>query len=258
MRTAQDSTHIERRTVSERTKRITSEIRSIADADAEERQQSGASSAPIGSSDNPSTQIFTLANVVTFCRLGLTVAFLVLFSTGQHRYAALACYVVAAVTDFLDGQIARRTQTVSWLGKIMDPIMDRVLLFTGVIGLLIVGELPVWVPAFVIGRDAYLGCGGLVLQRYRRRPVDVIYVGKAATALLMLGFCDLLLGWPVVEGLSLVGASWLPGLNAQASAVGVYFVYAGVICSTIAAVDYTREGVTIVRAGRLKRKEAAR
>lgn len=235
--------------MSERTERVTSEIRGIADADAEERQRTGRPSAPVGSSGNPSTRILTLANVITFCRLGLTIAFLVLFSTGQHRRAALVCYVVAAVTDFLDGQIARRTQTVSWLGKIMDPIMDRVLLFTGVIGLLIVGELPVWVPAFVIGRDAYLGCGGLVLQRYRRRPVDVIYVGKTATALLMFGFCDLLLGWPAVSGLSLVGASWLPGLNAQASAMGIYFVYAGVICSTIAAVDYTRKGVAIVRAG---------
>ena len=45
--------------------------------------------------------------------------------------------VVAAITDFLDGQIARRTNTVSWVGKIMDPIMDRLLLFTGVLGLVV-------------------------------------------------------------------------------------------------------------------------
>ena len=159
--------------------------------------------------------------------------------------AALACYAVAAVTDFLDGQIARRTQTVSWLGKIMDPVMDRVLLFTGVLGLLFNGELPLWVPVFVIGRDVYLAIGGAVLQRYRKRPVDVVYIGKIATALLMFGFCDLLLGAPVVSGLGLVGASWLPGLNAEPAAVGIFFVYAGCAFSFVTACVYTKKGLEV-------------
>lgn len=233
--------------MSERADRTKELLKSIADADAAERQAKGRADAAVGTSENPSTQILTVANVITFCRLALTIAFLVLFAAGHERTIALACYVVAATTDFLDGQVARRTQTVSWLGKIMDPIMDRVLLFTGVLGLLIVGELPVWVPVFVIGRDVYLGLGGLVLQRYRRRPVDVAYVGKAATALLMFGFCDLLLGLPVIEGLGLVDVSWLPGLNDQASALGILFVYAGVACSFVTALVYTAEGIRIVR-----------
>lgn len=233
--------------MSERSEHIKSEIKSIADADAAERQRSGRTDVPVGTSGNPSTQILTVANVITFCRLALTIAFLVLFAGGEHRALALVCYVVAATTDFLDGQIARRTQTVSWLGKIMDPIMDRVLLFTGVIGLLIVGELPLWVPVFVIGRDAYLAAGSMVLQRYRRRPVDVSYVGKAATALLMFGFCDLLLGLPQVGGLGLVDVSWLPGLNDQSAALGIFFVYAGALFSAAAAVIYTKEGAELRR-----------
>lgn len=233
--------------VSDKVELIKTGLRAVADADAAERQRTGNTDAPVGSSENPSTQILTVANVITFCRLGLTAAFLVLFAGGVHRTAALVCYTVAAVTDFLDGQVARRTQTVSWLGKIMDPVMDRVLLFTGVIGLLIVGELPVWVPAFVIGRDVYLAAGGLVLQRYRRRPVDVAYIGKVATALLMFGFCDLLLGWPAVDGLGLVSAAWLPGLNAQGSALGIFFVYAGVACSLATALVYTCQGARIMR-----------
>ncbi len=236
--------------MSERTDRITSLLRDIADADAAERQRTGRASAPVGSSENPSTQVLTVANIITFCRLALTAAFLVLFTSGGNRALALTCYAVAAVTDFLDGQVARRTQTVSWLGKIMDPIMDRVLLFTGVLGLLVMGELPAWVPAFVIGRDVYLGAGGLVLRRFRERPLDVAYVGKAATALLMFGFCDLLLGMPVVDGLGLVDVSWLPGINAQPAALGIYFVYAGVVCSAATAVVYTRTALAIIRASR--------
>ena len=236
--------------MSERTERVTSLLRDIADADAAERQRTGRAHAPVGSSENPSTQVLTVANVITFCRLALTIAFLVLFTGGGSRALALTCYAVAAATDFLDGQVARRTQTVSWLGKIMDPIMDRVLLFTGVLGLLVMGELPVWVPVFVIGRDVYLAVGSLVLRRFRERPVDVAFVGKAATALLMFGFCDLLLGQPVIEGLGVADVSWLPGLNSQPSAVGILFVYAGVVCSAATAVVYTRTAIGIIRDSR--------
>ena len=225
-------------------------IRRIADADAAERQRAGRSDVPVGTSGNPSTQILTVANVITFCRLALTIVFLVLFVGREHRSVALVCYVVAAATDFLDGQVARRTQTVSWLGKIMDPIMDRVLLFTGVLGLLAVGELPVWVPIFVIGRDVYLAVGGLILQKYRVRPLDVTYVGKAATALLMAGFCDLLLGLPVLSALQLTDASWLPLLNGQDAPLGMLLVYAGVICSVVAAVIYTVQGALVLRASK--------
>ncbi len=220
-------------------------IKQVADSDAAVRQAKGIEDAPVGSAQNPSQQILTAANVITFCRFGLTIAFLIIFATGGNRTVALACYATAAVTDFLDGQVARRTQTVSWLGKIMDPVMDRVLLFTGVIGLLIVGELPLWVPIFVIGRDLYLTIGAALLQHYRTRPVDVVFIGKIATALLMFGFCDLLLGLPAIDGLGLTTASWLPGLNSQGSALGIFFVYAGVIFSAATALVYTVKGVRI-------------
>ena len=170
-----------------------------------------------------------------------------LFSTGGNRWVALGCYVTAAVTDFLDGQIARRTQTVSWLGKIMDPVMDRVLLITGVLGLLIIGELPLWIPLFVIGRDVYLTLGALIMRKVRRRPIDVVFVGKAATAFLMTGFSLLLLGIPVVSGLGLVNVDWLPGLNSQSSAVGIFFVYIGIVFSAITAIVYTGEAAKIYK-----------
>ena len=224
-----------------------SQIRSVTDSDAETAQRSGTTTAPEGTPNNPSFKILTVANVITACRLALTIAFLVLFVQGTNRVLALSFYAIAAVTDFLDGQVARRTQTVSWIGKVMDPIMDRVLLFTGVLAIVLTGELPVWVAVLVIGRDCYLAIGALVLQMYRRRPVDVVYIGKVTTALLMFGFCDLLLGAPVVPGLGLFDVSWLPGLNAQAATLGIFFVYAGLVCSITTAVIYTREGIQIRR-----------
>lgn len=228
--------------------RVKNATKSVADYDAHAAQANSVTVAPLGTPDNPNSKIFTLANVITFCRFLLTMAFLVLFVNHADRYLALSLYAIASVTDLLDGWVARTTQNVSWLGKIMDPVMDRVLLFTGVVGLVVRGELPLWVACFVILRDAYLLAGSMVLQRYRRRPVDVAFIGKVTTALLMIGFCMLLLNAPQMQGLGLTNASWLPVLNHEPGAAGLLFVYLGVICSTITAILYTLEGVKIVRA----------
>lgn len=233
----------------DRAERAKTTIKTMAAPDAAASQISGTVQDPIGTSSNPSNAVLTVANLITFCRLILTGVFLVLFV--QHddstRWIALACYAIAASTDFLDGQVARRTQTVSWLGKIMDPIMDRVLLFTGVIGLMVTGELPLWVAVFVVSRDCYLGVAAMILRRYRKRPLDVIYIGKVATALLMTGFVDLLLAVPMLPGFGIFDVSWLPGLNTTPAALGIHLVYVGIICSTIAAIIYTVKGLKIRR-----------
>ncbi len=212
--------------------------------------------APLGSSENPSSKILTAANAITVCRMLLTLAFLVLFVEQVNRPLAIVIYTAAACTDWLDGQVARRTQTVSWFGKILDPICDRFLLFTGVLGLVILGELPLWVAFFVIGRDVYLACGAAIVRRYRERPVDVAYVGKVATAFLMSGFCDLLLGVPVIDGLRITKAAWLPGLNGEAGPLGLTLVYIGCVFSFITACVYTAEGVAIIRACKQRAKGA--
>ena len=55
---------------------------------------------------------------------------------------------------------------------------------------------------------------------------------------------------PVIDGLGIAGAPWLPGLNGQAAALGIFFVYAGVICSAATAVVYTRTALGIIRASK--------
>ena len=183
----------------------------------------------IGTSDYPSNKIFTISNFITAIRLILTLVFLYLFINNENRYVALVIYAIAASTDWLDGQIARMTKTVSWLGKMMDPVVDRALLFTGVLGLVARGELPLWVCVVIIGRDVYLACGNFIVRRYHRRPIDVVYTGKIATALLMTGFSLMLLGLPVLDGFDLLPAALaqFPGLNGSSVPMGIYFVYGG-------------------------------
>ena len=190
-------------------------------------------------------------------RLILTFVFLYLFVTDFNRYVALVIYAVAASTDWLDGQIARMTKTVSWLGKMLDPVVDRALLFTGVVGLVAREELPLWICLAIVGRDIYLFLGNLVVKRYHKRPIDVVYSGKLATALLMSGFTLMLLGLPVLDGLSLVPDAWsaLPGLNDQAAPLGIFFVYAGVFFSLLTGAIYTGKGMAAIRQALLHPEE---
>lgn len=203
----------------------------------------------IGTSDYPSNKIFTISNFITFTRLILTGVFLYLFVTDFNRYVALVIYAVAASTDWLDGQIARMTKTVSWLGKLLDPIVDRALLFCGVVGLVAREELPLWICLAIVGRDIYLFLGNFVVKRYHKRPIDVVFVGKLATALLMSGFTLMLLGVPVLDGLGIVPDSltWLPGLNCTPVPLGIFFVYAGVCCSLLTGLVYTVKGLQAIR-----------
>lgn len=203
----------------------------------------------IGTSDYPSKKIFTISNFITFTRLLLTGVFLYLFITDVNRTVALIIYAIAASTDWLDGQIARMTKTVSWLGKILDPIVDRALLLCGVLGLVARGELPLWICLAIVGRDVYLLFGGIIVKRYHRRPIDVVFIGKLATALLMSGFTLMLLGLPVLPGLGVVpdAVTWLPGLNGASVPLGILFVYAGVCCSLATGVAYTLKGIAAIR-----------
>lgn len=224
---------------------ITHKIKMSLDEEAAINQYEGTVTAPLGTMENPSNQVFTLANLITFARFILTAAFLVLFVKGDNRVLALVLYAVGASTDFLDGLVARATNSVSWVGKLMDPIMDRFLLFTGVLGLMITGELPVWVAVVVVGRDVLLFFGALYLQRFEKRPIDVVFIGKIATALLMFGFCLMLLGLPQVQGLGLVDWSWLPGFNSETVCGGIFIIYLGLLFSIATGITYTVKGLRI-------------
>ncbi|MEY8461167.1 CDP-alcohol phosphatidyltransferase family protein [Eggerthellaceae bacterium 24-137] len=182
--------------------------------------------------------IFTLANVVSFVRLLMVPLYLFLLLHGQNLAATLV-FATAAATDFLDGQIARRTHTVSRLGQLLDPAIDRILMVTGVLGVFLVGRIPLWVIIVVVVRDAYLLTGGAwLISRYRIR-VPVIYPGKFATTFLFIGFSGLLLNWPLIPGLGWCDFSWLPGFNGEAVSWGIWFIYAGLVLSLGVTVYYS-------------------
>lgn len=198
--------------------------------------------------DVVTNKIFTVSNVITFIRLCMIPAYFVLLLNGYDLLATLL-FAIAASTDFLDGQIARRTHTVSKLGQVLDPAVDRLLMVFGVVGLLIVGRLPLWIIVFVILRDAYLLGGGAYLMFRWKQRVPVIYLGKVATTFLFVGFAGLLLNFPQIPGAAVCDISWLPGFNAQPVSWGIWFVYVGLVLATITTVVYTFKGWRALKRG---------
>lgn len=190
-----------------------------------------------------SRDVFSIANVITMVRLLLAPVFLVVLMGDRpdKDLIAFLIFVIAASTDFLDGLIARSTHTVTELGKTLDPLVDRVLIVVGVIGLYLIGRLPLWIALVFLLRDAYLAAGMLYLERHGvKRPV-VSWLGKITTATALTGFSLLILGWPMVPGLGLMAdpPAWLPGLGSQPTYLGIYLLYLGVAFSLAAAVQYT-------------------
>lgn len=196
-----------------------------------------------------SNEIFTVANVVSFIRLCLVPAYLVLLFKGYDIMAA-ALFTLAACTDWVDGQIARRTNTVSRLGQLLDPAVDRILVISAVIALLLVGRLPFWIILIIVLRDGFLLLGGAVLLRRFRIRIPVVFAGKVSTALLFIGFVGLLFNWPLIPGLGVTHLAWLPGFNYEFVSWGIWFVYVGMVLSLIVACYYAILAINKVRAAK--------
>lgn len=182
-------------------------------------------------------RIFTAANVISFIRLCMTPVVLALLVLG---YDTAACFLFAftAATDFLDGQVARRTHTVSRLGQILDPAVDRLLMICAVVGLLIIGRLPIWVVVLVLLRDAFLLVGGAWLLRTYEVRVPVIYAGKVTTTFLFVGLAGLMLNIPLVPGLGWCDFAWLPGFNSMSCSWGIWCIYIGLCMGAFTTIYY--------------------
>jgi cardiolipin synthase len=192
-------------------------------------------------SDQHAHDVYTLANIITVLRLMLVPLFFAVLLSDRSDVFAFALFAVAASTDWLDGQIARRTGTVTEIGKAIDPLVDRLLIAAGVIGLFLIGRIPLWMPMVLLARDAFLLGGAMVLARSKARRPPVIFIGKATTMLLMAGFSGLILNWPKVPGAGVINSTQLPGLGPDSAAVWIWFIYSGIITSTLTAVIYVAQ-----------------
>src|SRR5437870_1131768 len=96
-----------------------------------------------------------LPNKLTVSRFVLTVAFLVVMFSGfrYHETIALALFVAGGITDFLDGQIARRHQLITNFGILMDPLADKIMVCSAFIAFVGLTWIPAWMAVVVVARE---------------------------------------------------------------------------------------------------------
>ncbi len=141
-----------------------------------------------------STQVWTLPNLVSMLRL-LGVPLFLWLVLGPHAdLPAIGVLMVAGVTDWLDGFLARRLGQYSRLGELLDPVADRLYILAVVIGLACRDIIPWWVAVVLPARDAFLWTLVPFLRTRGYNALPVHFLGKAATFNLLYAFPLLLLG----------------------------------------------------------------
>lgn len=128
--------------------------------------------------------MFTIPNLISLIRLGLIPWFLwLLFAKDDPAGAGMLFFVIAS-SDWVDGYLARRLNQVSELGKILDPLADRVAVAVAVVFGWVAGVLAPWFAAALILRESLVALAALaVVVRGAERTVEVQYLGKVATFL---------------------------------------------------------------------------
>lgn len=140
-----------------------------------------------------SSAIVTIPNALSFARILFIPVFVGLIVHEGTEAAGILLFAAVAATDWVDGYIARRTNTVSELGKLLDPTADRLVIAAGLIALVAAGAFPLWAALLILVRDAAILLAGLVLLVTRGGRIEVRFIGKIATFVLMMAVPGI--GW---------------------------------------------------------------
>jgi cardiolipin synthase (CMP-forming) len=144
----------------------------------------------IGQKQGPevvSDRILTVPNLLSFARLAV-LPLIYLDLVGDRFVRAFVLLVVFGATDWLDGYIARRFDQTSRLGKLLDPLSDRILFVVVGVGFVVAGLLPLWALVVLLIRDVGVLIGGAILVARGATPPEVTKLGKASTFGLMWAF----------------------------------------------------------------------
>lgn len=133
-------------------------------------------------------RVLTIPNAITVVRLAMLPVFVYLLFGEDDRFWAGWLLFAIGSTDWLDGYLARRLGQVSTVGKILDPVADRLLFFVGGGAVLIDGSVPAWLVVAVLAREIAIAIATVTLAGMGARRIDVTWYGKAATFLLMGAF----------------------------------------------------------------------
>ena len=133
-----------------------------------------------------------LPNKLTIARVIMIPFFVLFLLTGlggaASKWIALAIFIIASLTDLLDGHIARKYNLVTNFGKFMDPLADKLLVCAAMICLVEMGRLPAWIVIVIISREIIIS-GFRLIASDNGRVIAASYWGKFKTTFQMLMIC---------------------------------------------------------------------
>ena len=177
--------------------------------------------------------VMNLPNYITLFRIVLIPFFIGLMVYDYYRWA-FAVFIIAGLSDALDGMIARQTKTQTELGAFLDPLADKLLIVAAFVTLVIIDMLPAWLVIVVISRDVIVALGSLIIyftgKDIKIRPT---IAGKATTVLQL-----------VIVSLTLVLMSY-GTLRPDAGYMALlYWVTAG--ATIVSGIQYVVKGIKLV------------
>ena len=177
---------------------------------------------PIGAEKK---EILNLPNTITLLRIGvIPVLFLILLSPGRSLSLFIAAlFILAALTDLADGYIARRYGIVTKMGKLLDPVADKIIVNTAMVLMIPIGHIPAWIVALIILRDIVVdGTRNIALSD--GIVIAASKLGKRKTLSQNIAVSALIIHYPLF------------GINAHL--VGMITLYVALILTIWSGVDY--------------------
>ena len=167
-----------------------------------------------------------LPNKLTMARIIMVPIFMAVM-LAEYYIPALIIFALASITDFLDGYIARKYNLVSSFGKIMDPLADKLLVFSALVCFIQLGVVSVWAPIIIIAREFFVTSMRVVAVS-KGKVIAASWWGKIKTNVqlfaLLGGMLLLGLGNPLVGGMSVAGILiWISAIFTVASWVAYIF-----------------------------------
>ncbi|KFJ01774.1 CDP-diacylglycerol--glycerol-3-phosphate 3-phosphatidyltransferase [Bifidobacterium subtile] len=186
-------------------------------------------------SPEPRDVYLTVPNLISLLRI-VSIPIVAELVSHHRMIPALAVLALSAISDGMDGLIARSFNQVSKIGQLLDPIADRLLILCSVLALGLAGIIPMWMLIIVAIRDLLMGVLVLILAQHDYGPLPVNFVGKTGTALLMVAIVALIVA-------DVWDNPFAHMLHMAALAVGIW----GVGVYWLAGFIYFRQGFALLR-----------
>ena len=164
-------------------------------------------------------------NTLTLFRIAAVpiIVVLMLFPTRLSTFLAAIFFSAAAITDYFDGYFARKFGLVSNLGKVMDPVADKLLVSSAFIMLTSLGWVPAWMVCIIVGREiAVTGLRNIIAEK--GEDVSASNLGKYKTGFQIAAAIPLLIHYPF--------------LGLDANAIGVFFLWGALVFTIWSGADY--------------------